>query len=172
MDYTVGMATLIYGDDVRRFWSYVDLYSSADGCWLWTGCIAKKSGRPIFRVKGKNKYAYRWAYEEFVRPIPVGFTLDHVWDAGCRAVHCVNYATHLEPVTQPVNFKRMLDASRNPQGESHGMSKITVATVRELRSRWDNGNGESQTNLAREFGLTQGTVGKIVRHELWRGVMP
>jgi hypothetical protein len=163
------MSKLIYGDDVRRFWSYVDKGSAGTGCWLWTGCLSSK-GRPIFRVKGKNKYAYRWAYEQFVGPIPDGFTIDHVWDAGCRHRHCVNYEAHLEPVAQPVNFERMLRAGQNPHGATHGRAKVTPDVVRELRSRWD--TGESQTDLAHEFGITQGTVGKIVRRELWKGVMP
>lgn len=170
-DYACRMAKLIYGDDVARFWSYVDKDSAETGCWLWTGCLDEKN-RPIFRVKGKNVYAYRWAYTQFVKAIPSGYTIDHVWDKGCRFTYCVNYEAHLEPVTMEVNRQRMLAAGRNPRGASHGMAKVNPEIVRELRARWNNGHGEQQKLLAAEFDLTQGTVGKIVRRELWKAVMP
>jgi hypothetical protein len=141
------------------------------GCWLWQGAIDGKN-RPIFRVDKKNQYAYRWAYETFVKPIPEHYTIDHVWDKGCRFTTCVNYEEHLEPVTMEVNRQRMLDAGRNPKGEAHGRAKITEEIVRELRYRWSLTPRPKQTDLAIEFGLTQGTVGKIVRRELWKEVMP
>jgi hypothetical protein len=45
--------------------------------------------------------AHRFAYLEFVGPIPDGLVLDHL----CRNKKCVN-PDHLEPVTNAENLRR------------------------------------------------------------------
>jgi HNH endonuclease len=44
---------------------------------------------------------YRWAYEQFISPIPEGMTIDHL----CRFPGCVN-PWHLEPVPVAENVRR------------------------------------------------------------------
>jgi hypothetical protein len=88
-----------------RFLRSVD--KQPEGCWVWTGTnsghkkpygnirVHNSEGSPV-RVK-----AHRWAYEQFVGPIPEGLTIDHL----CRNTLCVN-PEHLEPVTHAENCRR------------------------------------------------------------------
>lgn len=82
---------------VDRFLSKVD---KTDSCWLWNGRTTP-SGYGNFRVGGRQVPAHRWAYENFVGPIPSGLQIDHL----CRVRNCVNPA-HMEPVTSAENTRR------------------------------------------------------------------
>jgi hypothetical protein len=86
-------------------------------CWIWTGCILKKTGygRIHLTVNGKAvmMLAHRAVYELLVGPIPEGMTLDHkchdpkVCRVGTACPHraCINPA-HLEPATGKANTLR------------------------------------------------------------------
>lgn len=85
------------GTPEERFWAKVE---KTETCWLWTGATSSW-GYGNFYVDGKYLKAHRWAYENFVGPIPEGLDLDHL----CRVRHCVR-PTHLEPATRRENLKR------------------------------------------------------------------
>lgn len=80
----------------ERFWLMVQ---KTESCWLWTGATSKGYGR--FNPDGRVVWAYRYAYELLVGPVPAGMELDHT----CRVKVCVNVA-HLEPVTHRENMLR------------------------------------------------------------------
>lgn len=71
----------------------------------------------------------------------------------------------------PEKLQLAIDVARKnhdwARGEKQGSAKITEAIVIELRRRWP---AESQKALAKEFGLTQGTVSAIVRRVSWTHV--
>jgi HNH endonuclease len=77
-------------------------------CWAWTGSRLPE-GYGTFRVGTIVARAHRFAYEQFVGPIPEGLTIDHL----CINPPCVNPA-HLEPVTNAVNVLR----GGNPAAEN------------------------------------------------------
>lgn len=80
---------------------FMERVQKTDTCWIWTaGLTAKGYGR-FHRSRSNRHRAHRWAYENFVGPIPEGLTLDHI----CKVKSCVNPA-HLEPVTNEENIKR------------------------------------------------------------------
>lgn len=90
-----------------RFWDKV-IPITESGCWAWLGAVrvtpyGAEYGR--YNFEGKNRSAYKVAYEQLVGPVPSGLHLDHV----CRVTCCVNPA-HLEPVTNAVNVQRGWDA--------------------------------------------------------------
>lgn len=73
---------------------------SPDDCWLWQAALSY-NGYGFFHVGGKQLRAHRWAYENFIGPIPEGMTLDHL----CRVRHCAN-PFHCEIVTRAENALR------------------------------------------------------------------
>jgi hypothetical protein len=90
----------------ERFWAKV---KKTDGCWVWTAAT-DSGGYGRFntsRPTRKMKRAHRIAYELMAGPIPDGLQIDHL----CRNRGCVNPA-HLEPVTQTVNQRRGVSATK------------------------------------------------------------
>lgn len=72
----------------------------ATGCWAWQGTRINGAYGQFWDGK-RQVYAHRWAYEQFVGPIPDGHQVDHL----CRVPPCVNPA-HLEAVTPQINTLR------------------------------------------------------------------
>lgn len=89
---------------LEKFFDRVSV-NAETGCWEWTGSIFTSSGYAQFSPSRIPPHgtttAHRFAYMEFVGPIPCGLVLDHL----CRVRHCVNPG-HLEPVTQRENIVR------------------------------------------------------------------
>ena len=69
------------------------------GCWNWTGSDRSAPGYSRFFVNGKRMLVHRWAYEQFVGPIPEGATVHH----RCTNPRCSNPA-HLQAMTQRRNI--------------------------------------------------------------------
>lgn len=67
---------------------------------MWQGAV-DTYGYGTFHDLGRSHQAHRWAYENFVGPVPQGLQLDHL----CNRTLCVNPA-HLEPVTNAENQRR------------------------------------------------------------------
>lgn len=104
-----------------------------DGCWLWTGKTAGSTARygyfqPGTKSTDPHVPAHRFAYEQFVGPIPEGLELDHVKARGCSSKLCVN-PEHLEPVTHAENRRRgRLDTCRSGRHDLTDPANV----------RWDN----------------------------------
>ncbi len=99
-------ALLKTADEAKRFWAKVE---KTDGCWLWRG-TKRGDGRGRFKRNDRTLvYAYRFAYELVVGPIPGGLALDHL----CDDPRCVNPA-HLEPKTGAENTRRSLAGRPRP----------------------------------------------------------
>jgi hypothetical protein len=54
------------------------------------------------------------------------------------------------------------------RGEGNGQSKLIGALVREIRSRW--ANGERQVDIAASVGVGQSCVSAVCRRQTWAHV--
>lgn len=55
------------------------------------------------------------------------------------------------------------------QARNRRTNKLTIAEAREIRMLY-NGRGYSQTELAREFGVSQSLVSEIINHTIWEEI--
>ena len=95
-----------------RFWRRVDKSGPIPehaphlgNCWIWLGS-SNDEGYGQIKANGRSAYTHRLSYELLVGPIPQGKVLDHL----CRVRQCVN-PSHLEPVTDGINFLRSLHSN-------------------------------------------------------------
>ena len=123
---------------------------AASGCWNWKGYIAPNGYGKVF-WRGRMWVAHRIIYAVLIEEVRLGMDLDHL----CRNRRCVNPG-HLEPVSRSENAHR-----------GRGC-KLSSAVVNEIRKRC--AEGESQSAVARSFGLHSSTVNRIVHFDLWRVV--
>lgn len=155
----------------------------SSGCWEWTGSL-NTSGYGHLRVNGRLIIASRYAWERAHGPIPEGACVLHT----CDNRKCVN-PKHLYLGTHKQNArdrsergrdggtKRSGDQNilkRHPEkalrGSAVAQSKLTAQKVVEIRQRYFSANGPSQRKLASEYGLSQSSVGAILRRETWAHV--
>jgi transcriptional regulator with XRE-family HTH domain len=138
------------------------------GCWLWGGAT-RVDGRGIIRGEASEMVlAYRVAFELYVGPIGAGLFVCH----HCDNPSCVNPA-HLFAGTAGDNHRDMMRKGRGSPppasvGSAASWSKLTEEIVRECRARY--ADGESQSVLAREFGVSKPTMQHAIAGLTWRHV--
>lgn len=139
----------------ERFWKKVDKSGGPDACWLWTGTKTNR-GYGRIRIESRMKSSHRVSYELYKGAIPDGLCVCH----HCDNPSCVN-PDHLFVGTHTDNMHDKAIKGRN------SLTKLTEDQVCEIRVRIT--NGETQTSLAKEFGVIQQTIshvkcGRTYRH--------
>lgn len=115
-------------------------------CWVWQRKITHGYG---YIVRGGKMYrAARYFYEQYIGPIPDGFTIDHL----CRNRACVNPG-HLEAVTLTENIRR------------RPATKLSEGVADEIRSLSEQ---LTQTEIADKFGVHQSSISRILNGDTWR----
>lgn len=143
----------------RRFWSYVDKSAGPDACWLWTASTFRK-GYGQFTYGGHKSIhigAHRAAYILTHGPIPKKLLVLH----RCDNPPCCNPA-HLFLGTHADNSADSLAKLRGPRTR-----KLAPAAARKIRHLYAAG-GISQTVLARQFGVGQSQISRIIRGRQWK----
>lgn len=160
----------------ERFWSKVEMSSSAAGCWNWIGgrCKYVKDG-PItygkIYIDRVPFYAHRVAWELFVGPIPDGIYVLH----SCDNPPCVNYVDHLflgTPLDNAVDREmkeRGNSSAKGLLGENHWNARLTLDQAREIREA--RRAGSKLTVLAEKYGMDISTISKIGLGKLWKHVV-
>lgn len=143
-------------NDYGRFWKHVSP-EPMSGCWLWTGADGggvAGNDYGYFHFKGKTKRAHRVAWELTHGEDPKGLFVCH----RCDNRACVNPA-HLFLGTNADNMKDMLSKGRGGFGERHSNARLSNRDVQDIRQRAAN---ETQSALAREFGVSQSAISLIL----------
>jgi hypothetical protein len=145
----------------ERFWCKV--VHTDNGCWEWTGSITPK-GYGMFRYNGKTQTAHRVSWQINRGEIPYGADVLHI----CDNRKCIN-PDHLWLGTDQDNMDDMYNKGRDwhLSREKHPMAKLTVEEVDAIRSIYSNGDA-TQRQLAKEFGVHQGTIFYIVNNKHWK----
>lgn len=157
------MPVMTSNDLKQRFWAKVDS-SSEDGCWNWTASVAGK-GYGQIKLPGTRRqaYAHRLSYEFHNGPIPQGLMVLH----RCDNPRCVR-PDHLFLGTGADNLGDMAAKGRHLYGERNSKHRLTE---RQVHTIFDlSGAGLSQAKIAKEVGIGQPQVGRILRGERWHHV--
>jgi hypothetical protein len=159
-----------------RFWARVQR-SSDEGCWTWSGSVDDDGfGFVHMRQWGvrSRMYAHRFAYMISIGEIPT----HQVVSQTCGTRRCVP-PDHLQTRRRvsgkcPLERRARGDASGSRRhsesrhrGETSPSARLTSADVLSIRQRHVAG-GVTYHELLKEFGVHEGTIGRIVRGETWR----
>lgn len=154
----------------ERFWPKVDkngptMPHMQTPCWIWTGS-RNRQGYGVIKVgnhydgwRGQKAHRVSWFIATGSWP-----TLDMCHH--CDNPSCVN-PDHLFQGDASTNMK---DAVRKGRiivryGEENPSHKLTASKVAEIRQRY--GDGEKQTDLAKQYGVIQAHISRIVREKSW-----
>lgn len=151
----------ISAEDRLRFLGKIE-WAPIDQCWIWTGAISR-TGYGQFWIRGRYHQPHRIAVMVFLNQE----VLDelHVCHH-CDNRRCVN-PSHLFLGTARENSEDMVRKGRSwhPVGELHPGAKLSLERASEIRLRVS--VGESQTQIAREFGVSVSAVHHVVKRRSW-----
>lgn len=153
-------------DAIAKFWRNVEV-RGPDECWRWTG-RTDRDGYGRFCVRRKTRGAHRIAFTdsqgEDIDSLHSTVLVCHSCDTPC----CCNPA-HLFTGTSLDNNRDRTEKGRSAKGADQHLSKLDDSRVRRIRELSE--KGFMQVELALMFGVTQGTIGKILRGETWKHVL-
>lgn len=133
---------------------FIDSTGGPEACHPWTGWTSKGYGR-IWQ-RGRKPKVVRILASQAGWDIE-GKIIRHL----CGNPICCNLL-HLVPGDDRENAADRDQHGRTARGERHGHTKITNEQARQIRERYAAG-GINQTDLGREYGLSQPAVSRIVR---------
>lgn len=141
---------------VDRFWYHVIKRES--GCWLFRNNAADYGS--MRDDNGKNVTAHRFSYQLHKGEIPRGMYVCHK----CDVRGCVN-PDHLYAGTHEDNVKDIIDRGRHRSEkkiqDEMGRRKLSPDQIEKMVQ--DYKNGFTQQQLAKKYGLSQGTVSARLR---------
>lgn len=143
----------------QLFWKKVGP-ANEKGCRIWQNELDEKGyGRSTY--KGYSTTAHRVAYMLAKGPIQPGLVVMH----DCDNLACCN-PDHLLVGTQKENLDDMRRKGRAGDcrnfGEKHGRCKLPSSAIPGIKQRYAEGD-ISQTALAKEHGISQNHLSRILR---------
>lgn len=168
---------ILISQDVQRFWSRVDQTDGPDACWPWTrGRFSFGYGE--IRLHNRSWPSHRIVWLLTRGPIPDGLFVLHACDFPpcCNPKHLF-LGTGKDNMQDAKQKGRLATGDRHPfrlrpeiclRGEANGAAKFTTIQILEIRTRC--AKGETQTSVAKRFGIRQGYVSDIVRRRTWKHI--
>lgn len=143
------------------------------GCWIWMGSLSN-AGYGFFKDQVKLGSAHRASYRMFRGEIPENLMVLHTCDVKC----CVN-PNHLYLGDGAQNSKDAIERGQKPTGDKHWRRKLpdrqrgndaphrtlTEDQVREIRA-----SGNSQSAMARQYGVSVQQIHRIVHRQSWQHI--
>ena len=161
------------------FWRSV---TRGHGCCEWSRYRQRRSGYGQLQFNGRTELAHRVAWMLTNGPIPEGQQeVLHSCDNPpcCRPDHLFlgDQQANMDGMIAKGRMRRnpvsgnqhpaRLHPERMARGERQGSAKLTEASVGEIRQGAER---ESQSALARAFGVSKGTIRKVVLRITWAHV--
>jgi hypothetical protein len=131
-----------------------------EGCWDWLGRIRASDGYGVFSLNRVPAYAHIASHKIFNVHDLLTESKPFVLHS-CHRRICVQ-PKHLHAGTQAENMREMVEANRSLRGEGHHNAKLTEADIIEIRQ-----SILTQRQLAKIFGVSDGTIGFVRRKERW-----
>lgn len=142
-----------------RFWMKVKKREGT--CWTWTAAT-DKDGYGVFWYNNKAQYAHRVSWQLTNGLI----TSDQVVCHRCDNPLCVR-PDHLFLGSYYDNILDKVKKQRSSLNEQNPNSKLTKSQVRDIKKR---ASKETQTALAKEFGVSRKTIYLIINGQMWANV--
>ena len=172
-----------------RFWAKVD---TSGGCWKWMASTDRK-GYGHISYRSQLLQAHRVSYIMVYGPIPDGLCVLHKCDnPGCVNPDHLFLGTHKDNSDDKISKGRDRHAIGNQngsrkyperlawgdrnwtrkhperlRGEKGSSAKLTAVQVRDIRARYRH-RTVSYSYLAKEFGVTTGTIAHIIQGRTWK----
>jgi hypothetical protein len=132
------------------------------GCRIWLGTTTKQGYGTL-----AGKYAHRLSFERRFGKVTSGLHVLHRCDVPC----CINQ-DHLFLGTQQDNNEDKINKGRakggSLKGAHHPMVKLSAEDVLSIRRAYS--DGETQTAIAKRFGVLQNYVSAIVARKYWKHI--
>lgn len=130
------------------------------GCWLWLASENKGYGQIGMRKGERPIEAHRASWLIHRGEIPDGLFVCH----RCDVPACVN-PDHLFLGSNTDNRRDSVEKQRHAHGESQGPAKLTDQAVRAIRA-----DTRSQSQIAKDYGVSQALICKVKRRKIWTHV--
>lgn len=124
----------------------------------------KVGSRP--NQRGIDRYIHRLVLETFVGPCPKGKECRHFPDRNPAN----NRLDNIQWGTPSQNAEDKRIHGTILEGEANPSAKLTKSDIEKIHQKYK--RGHSQDAIAAQFGVTQGTIGNILRGEVYRKEQP
>lgn len=169
---------------ITSFWKKVDKSGGDNACWIWKG-YRNRDGYGRMAWFNGNESAHRVAWILSHGEIPRGLSVLHNCPNGDNP-SCCN-PSHLFLGTQQENIQDMIAKGRDvhvsgersgrrlhpgnyPRGSAIPASKLTEDQVSEIKTIF-NAGGVTRKRLAKQYGVSDVVIGKIIKGEIWTHVV-
>ena len=142
-------------------------------CWEWTA-YCNPVGYGSFSLNAKPVLAHRvtaWL-AGLIPSLDSTLEIDH---KECQNKKCCNPA-HLQAMTKSEHHKKTNACGEvdnrghtRTRGENNGQSKLTEAQVWDIHEKYATGNF-TQINLAETYGVSRGTIVRILNGKSWHHI--
>lgn len=137
--------------------------SETDDCILWPFPLSGYGYGEVFK-KGRAEGAHRMVLKLKTKENGLNLVACHD-PIICNNRACVN-PRHLRWGTIQENIADRDLIGTTVKGEAHHSAKLKEEDISEIRRRYD--SGEKMAPLAREFGVSDVAIGKVVKYQSWK----